>query len=102
MQAFLKNLLNWRKTKEVIHAGKLTHFIPQDGIYVYFRYNEHEAVMVAINNNETDAKTLNASRYSEFLRNFNSGKEVISNQVLYNFSNITIQPKSSVIIELFR
>jgi len=102
MQAFLKNLLNWRKTKEVIHTGKLTHFIPQDGVYVYFRYNEHEAVMVAINNNETDAKTLNASRYSEFLRNFKSGKEVISNQVFHNFSNITIQPKSSVIIELFR
>jgi glycosidase len=102
MQAFLRNLLNWRKTKEVIHTGKLTHFIPQDGVYVYFRYNEHEAVMVAINNNETDAKTLNSSRYSEFLRNFKSGMEVISNQVLNDFSNITIQPKSSVIIELIR
>ena len=35
---YTKTLLNWRKESEVIQYGKLKQFIPQDGIYVYFRY----------------------------------------------------------------
>jgi glycosidase len=50
-QQFCKRMLNWRKTKSVIHHGKLKHFIPKDGVYVYFRYNNEEIIMVAINNN---------------------------------------------------
>ncbi|MCK7537386.1 MAG: cyclomaltodextrinase C-terminal domain-containing protein [Marinilabiliales bacterium] len=50
---FTRLILNWRKDKEVIHTGKLKHYIPQDGVYVYFRYNCGESVMVILNNNET-------------------------------------------------
>jgi neopullulanase len=92
--------LNWRKTKDVIHTGKLKHFIPQDGIYVYFRYNEKETIMVAINNNENDSKTLKSSRYSEFLQNFRSGNEIISGQSISDLSNIVVPPKSAIIVEL--
>jgi hypothetical protein len=56
--------------------------------------------MVVINNNEKESKTLKASRYSEFLQNFRGGKEIISHQVIQNLSNITIPPKSSIIVEL--
>ena len=102
MQQFLKNLLNWRKTKEVIHHGKLTHFIPDDGIYVYFRHNEKETVMVAINSNETESKPLNSSRYSEFLRNFTYGKEVISGQPIKDLTSIVVPAKSTIIVELLK
>ena len=50
--AFTKKLLNWRKGKEVIHTGKLKHFVPENGLYVYFRYNDTESVMVVLNNSE--------------------------------------------------
>ena len=49
---YTRLILNWRKTKDVIHTGKLKHYIPADGIYVYFRYNNDESVMVVLNNNE--------------------------------------------------
>jgi glycosidase len=52
---YLKALLNWRKNSEVIHHGKLKQFIPQDGIYVFFRYDEKDAVMVVINKNNEDS-----------------------------------------------
>ena len=102
MQQFLKKLLNWRTNKDVIHNGKLTHFIPDDGVYVYFRHNEKEAVMVAINNNEIESKTLNSSRYSEFIKNYRSAREVISEQHFSDLSTITINPKSSIILELIK
>jgi glycosidase len=100
MFGYLHTLLNWRKTKEVIHTGKLTQFIPRDGVYVYFRHNEKETVMVALNNNENDPKTLDRKRYSEFLDNFQTGKDIITGQTINNLSNIVIQPKSALILEL--
>ena len=100
MKQYLQQLLNWRKDKEVIHTGKLKHFVPKDGVYIYFRYNEKETVMVVLNNNETDAKTLDRSRYSEFLDNFQTGKDIITGQTINDLSNIVIQPKTALILEL--
>jgi len=100
MYAYLSKILNWRKNKEVIHKGKLKHFIPQDGIYVYFRYNDKETVMVAFNNSEKDSKTFETDRYAEFLSKYRSGYEVISGQVLNDLSKLTIPAKSAIIIEL--
>jgi glycosidase len=36
---FTSKLFNWRKTKSVIHSGKMKHYIPENNVYVYFRYN---------------------------------------------------------------
>lgn len=96
---FCKRLLNWRKDKEVIHKGKLMHFIPEDGVYVYFRYNETEKVMVIINKGE--AKTeYNLSRYQEQLDGFSSGKDVISDETLDLTTNINLKANTSYILEL--
>ncbi len=47
---FLKRLLNWRKSNPVIQFGKLTHYIPEDGVYVYFKTLNNSTVMVMLNN----------------------------------------------------
>ena len=102
MKLYLQRLLNWRKDEEVIHTGKLKHFVPNEGVYTYFRYNEKETVMVVLNNNETDVKTLDRSRYNEFLDKFQSGKDIITGQTINDFSKIIIQPKSAMILELVK
>ncbi|WP_160154657.1 glycoside hydrolase family 13 protein [Microbulbifer sp. ALW1] len=51
-QRFVRTLFNWRKDKDVIHSGNLKHFAPIDGLYVYFRYDEKDTVMVAINKSD--------------------------------------------------
>ncbi|MBK6284691.1 MAG: cyclomaltodextrinase C-terminal domain-containing protein [Draconibacterium sp.] len=33
------------------------HFVPDDGVYTYFRYNNEEVVMVMLNKNETEKKS---------------------------------------------
>ena len=96
---FVKNLLNYRKSSEVLQAGSLRHFIPQDGIYTYFRYNLHDTVMVAMNNNEVE-KTFETRRYVEFLKNHKTGTDIISGQTLKDLSNLTLQAKSAMVIEL--
>lgn len=98
---FTAKIFNWRKNKEVIHSGKTKHFIPQNNVYVYFRYNDNESVMVVMNAN-TEKQTLKLDRFSEALNGFTSGKDIISNKNIFVDTNntISIDGKTSMIIEL--
>jgi glycosidase len=96
---FSSKLFTWRKSKEVIHSGKMTHYVPENNIYVYFRYNEKETVMVIINNN-SDKKTIKTNRFKESIQNLKSGKEVLSGKTFDLNSDIEIESKSALILEL--
>ena len=54
---FTTKLLHWRQSATAIHNGKLMHFIPKDGIYVYFRYNDDQKVMIIFNKNQNTNNT---------------------------------------------
>jgi glycosidase len=97
---FTKKVLNWRKGKEVIHNGKLKHYIPNDGVYVYFRYNGSESVMVVLNNNEKESKTILREKYLESLSGFTRGFDVISGKDIDDLTSFEIAPKTAMIIEL--
>lgn len=96
---FTKTLLNWRKNKEVIHSGKTLHYIPENNVYVYFRYNNQERVMVILNNNK-DAQTLDLKRFSEGLNHLTKGKDVLTNQNFDLTTKLSVPAKSSLILEL--
>ena len=98
---FTAKLFNWRKNKEVIHSGKTKHYMPQSNVYVYFRYNDNESVMVILNANP-EKQTFKLDRFAESLNGFTSGKDIISDKFLpININGeITIDGKSSMIIEL--
>ena len=49
-QQFIRKLFTWRKSASAIHNGNLLHFAPKNGLYVYFRTNEEQRVMVVMNN----------------------------------------------------
>ncbi len=96
---FMKKLLNYRKNNEVLQTGKLVHFIPENGVYVYFRYNDKNAVMVIINNNKELIK-LNTERYSEILKKYSTGTNILNGQKIDDLGNISITPKNSMVVEL--
>ena len=96
---FSSKLFTWRKSKDVIHSGKTTHYIPENNVYVYFRYNEKETVMVVINNN-SEKQILKTNRFKENIQNFKSGKEVMSGKTVDLNTDIEIEGKSTLILEL--
>lgn len=96
---YLSSLFNWRKTNKAVQEGKLTHFIPEDGIYVYFRTLGNESVMVVMNNNKT-SKEVNMTRFAENLSGFSHGKDVIDGIAINKLDKIEIPAKSASIIEL--
>ncbi|WP_269226520.1 glycoside hydrolase family 13 protein [Flavobacterium eburneipallidum] len=96
---FTSKLFNWRKTKSVIHSGKMTHYIPEDNVYIYFRHDESESIMV-IFNNRIDAKTLDLNRFQENLKNYKTGKEVLTEINIDLTKEILLEPKSVLLLEL--
>ncbi|TKD62505.1 glycoside hydrolase family 13 protein [Flavobacterium sp. ASW18X] len=97
-KAYLSKLFNWRKNAEVIHNGKLIHFAPKDNVYVFFRYNENEKVMVILNKGE--ATTLNVEDYLEVLGGNLNGTEILTNKTYNNMDHIDIAAKTAMVIEV--
>ncbi|RZJ30521.1 MAG: alpha-amlyase [Flavobacterium sp.] len=96
---YTSKILNWRKNKSVVHSGKTTHYVPENNVYVYFRYNEKETVMVVINNSDK-AQTFKTGRFAENIKSFKQGKDVISGKTIDLSNEITADPKSAMILEL--
>jgi glycosidase len=98
-QNYISTIQNWRKKKEVIHYGKMMHFLPDNGIYTYFRYNNRETVMVILNKNNEE-KTLDTQRFKEVMGSYSTGKEIITSKKISNLKEIKVPAKSAMIIEL--
>lgn len=98
---FTQKVLNWRKGKDVIHTGKTKHYMPKNKVYVYFRYNENEKVMIVINNNEKE-QTLDLNRFAESLDGVSAGKDAISGKdfTVNSTGKLTVTAKSSLILDL--
>lgn len=98
---FMRRLLNWRKNNEVVQSGEFTQYIPENGVYVYFRYNEKGAVMVMLNNAEED-REVDLSRFEENLKGYTKGRSVLTRKLFGNLDTIIVPAKSPVIVELIK
>jgi glycosidase len=79
MRAYVKKILNWRKTATAIHNGKLVHYSPEDGIYTYFRFNEKEKYWIILNKNE-ESTSVNPQKYKEHLHEKAKFYDVLENK----------------------
>ena len=96
---FTAKLFKWRKNKSVVHFGKMTHYIPENNVYVYFRYNKSESVMVLFNNGN-ESRTVKTDRFKENIGDYKTGKDVITDRIIDVTNEITMEPKSVLILEL--
>ncbi|HEY6506306.1 MAG TPA: cyclomaltodextrinase C-terminal domain-containing protein, partial [Chitinophagaceae bacterium] len=99
IQSFVKKLLNWRKNKKVIHDGNTLHFGPEKGVYVYFRYNKEEVVMVMLNKNNKPT-TIKMERFAEIIKNKKSATNVLTGEQFSLQNEIMVAPLSATITEL--
>ena len=99
MQAFVRTLLNWRRTQTTIHHGRLMHFVPEHGTYAWFRYDADSTVMVVINKNQT-ATTLDLARFAEVLKTPASARDVLAGTQVELGATVELPPRSVKIFEL--
>ncbi|MEO1575937.1 MAG: alpha-amylase family glycosyl hydrolase, partial [Pseudomonadota bacterium] len=80
-RSFLRTLLRWRRDADVVHHGKLMHFVPRDGVYTWARYDGAHTVFVILNKN-TEATTLDLARFDDVLAGVKRWRNVMTDVVI--------------------
>jgi neopullulanase len=96
---YLKKLIRWRDENPVLQNGKLLHFVPQDNVYVYFRFNDQKTVMVILNNNP-DARSVDLSRFKQGIKEFKTGTDILNPKIVELNQTINIEGKTGLVLEL--
>jgi len=97
-QDFVRKLLNWRKTARAVHQGELKHFVPQNGVYVYFRNHKSQKLMVVLNKTIKEQQ-LDLSQFAEMNLEGSKGKDVISGAGISFEKLLSVDAKMPMIIE---
>jgi len=99
-QNYFSKLLNWRKTNTAIHNGKLKHYSPEkNDVYVYFRYNEKQKVMVLLNKNKENVN-LDMKKYYEMIPAKFKAKDIITGKEFEVVNILEIKAKTAMILEI--
>ena len=96
-QDYLRRLLHWRRTSSAVTSGKLMHYVPENGFYVYFRYDDKQTVMVVLNKNKGDA-SLDLARFRGMLRGSTGGRNVLTGEPVDLSVPLRMQALKSVAI----
>jgi glycosidase len=96
---YLKALLDFRKQTPVLQTGRMKQFIPYDGLYVYFRYNDHKTVMVVANNNKED-KQLDLARFGEINIQGKHAIEVTTRESIELTKTILVPAKTVLVLDV--
>jgi len=94
-----KRLGNFRKGSNAIRSGKFMQYVPENGVYVYFRYNENETVMCIMNSTDKPA-TIDLARFDERLKGFTQAREVTTNKTIPIQGKLTIESKYLMVLAL--
>jgi glycosidase len=96
---YVRTLANYRKNNQVLQTGKMMQFIPEDGIYVYFRYNNQKTVMIIMNSNAAE-KNLATNRFKERIATAKTAVNIASGQIINNISEIKVPASTTLVLEL--
>ena len=96
---FVKTLSMFRKNADAIKNGKLMQFLPQDGLYCYFRYTPKQTIMVLMNQSDKEM-SVDTQRYEERLKGFTKANNILEKNELNDLKNIKLPRNSAMVLEL--
>ena len=95
---WLSALLHWRQGNEVISKGKMTQFIPYNGIYVVARtYNGKNAVTIINGTNEH--RWMKLDRYSEVFGNATVARDIPTRKTVDLNGVISLPARETLVLE---
>jgi glycosidase len=77
VQELVRKLANFRKGSSALKTGKLTQFLPNHGLYVYFRWDAEQTLLCAMNT-DTLPEKLDIGRYKEKTAGFTQVIDVLT------------------------
>jgi glycosidase len=98
---YMQKLLQWRKSSVAITQGKLMHYAPRNGVYVYARIKDNHTVLVILNGAVTD-QTIQMNRFTDITGTYTNGRDVITSKTIDIKNTVTIPAKGEYILELIK
>ena len=95
---YVRKLANYRKATTALQTGRLMQYIPENDIYVYFRYDDQKTVMIAYNSSDKDAP-LSTGRYHERIGNAKKAINIITGETV-DLGSLALKGKSTLVLEL--
>ena len=96
----ISRLAQFRKNSTAIGSGKMMQYLPKDGLYVYFRYDQQQTVMTISNTGDKKIKP-DWNWYQERVKGFTQARNVVTGKVKA-LSDIELDPKESYVMELLK
>ena len=78
---YTKLLLHLRQKYKSLNSGNLTQFPPKDNLYIYFKNNKTEKIMVIVNGNDVD-KDVDLNLINQHFNNIKTLKNLITGDEL--------------------
>lgn len=97
---FMTRLLNWRKNNPELITGKLTHFEPQNGLFIYLRETSEKALLVIINNHRNEQQRVIFSSLAPHLTQYKTGSDIVSGALSPDLERLFVAPRSIMMLEL--
>ena len=97
----LRRLLHWRRDQPVVHNGHLTHFVPRNGVYTFFRHDDAATLMVVLNKNAETA-SLDSSRFAEVLGSARRAVDAMTGKRHRLDRAMRIPPRTLMLLEVER
>ena len=97
---YTRKLLQFRKNSSALTTGKTMQYIARDGVYIYFRYDTKETVMIVTNSGDKDFSP-DWKIYNERITRYSKMKNAISGEIK-SIQGFTIKPKESFVFELMK
>ena len=98
-KALVRALLNWRKQASAVHGGKMLHFAPEEGVYVYFRHDDNQRFMVVLNKRKEPAM-LDTRHYAQGIAGRNAAVDVLSGARSTLGPTLSVPARSALILSL--
>ncbi|MFZ1370108.1 MAG: glycoside hydrolase family 13 protein [Ferruginibacter sp.] len=96
----VSTLANFRKRSSAVTTGKMMQFVPQDGVYVYFRYDDKQTIMVVMNTAK-EKKTISLKRFTERTAGFSNMKNILTGTVT-GLNDFQLESYGSAVFELLK
>ncbi|TAE17665.1 MAG: alpha-amylase [Bacteroidetes bacterium] len=96
---YLRTLAQYRKNSSALTTGKFMQYLPDDGLYVYFRYSGTQTV-ACIMNTSGKVKKFNLRNYEERTNGFTTGVNIVTKQTVAVGSEVEIGVNEMMVLEL--
>lgn len=96
---YVKKLAVYRKNSTALQTGKMMQYVPEDGVYVYFRYDDDKTVMIIMNSNDKEGN-IATERFNERTSGFKTAVNIISGDDIGPIQSIKIPAKTTLVLEL--